>query len=157
VSPAAWHALLGPLPPGTVPRKSPVASPELVASGRAEAVAGWEDLMVALSAGPEGLRIVQVLLDGERRLLGASDHVLYRDASVEPVRVRQESLGGRFEPDGTFTGTRWVAEGPEPGADAPGWHRSPRVPSEGEVTGLRALVAEVLRLGATGEDPEVSA
>lgn len=152
MSPASWHALLGPLPPGTVPRKSPVASPELVASGRAEAVAGWEDLMVELSAGAEGLRIVQVLLDGERRLLGASDHVLFRDTSGEPVRVRQESLGGRFESDGTFTGTFWVAEGPEPGEDASRWQMSPRAPSEGEVAGLRVLVAEVLRLGATGEE-----
>jgi hypothetical protein len=130
-----------------------VASPELVASGRAEAVAGWEDLMVELSAGAEGLRIVQVLLDGERRLLGASDHVLFRDASGDPVRIRQESLGGRFEPDGVFTGTFWVAEGPEPGEDASRWRMSPRPPSQGEVAGLRALVAEVLRLEATGEDP----
>lgn len=127
-----------------------MASPELVQSGRAGAVAGWEDLMVEMSAGVDGLRIVQVLLDGERRLLGASDHVLFRDTAVEPVRIRQESLGGRFEPDGAFTGTFWTAEGPEPGEDASKWQMSPRAPSEVEVAGLRVLVAEVVRRG-TGD------
>jgi hypothetical protein len=145
VTGAAWHALLAPLPDGAEPRRQPVASPELMAAGAAEAIAGWEDLVIELSAGSEGLRVVQVVRDGRGRLLGASDHVLIRNTSTMPPMVRQESIGGRFEPDGRFNGTCWSMEGNEPPEDAPpDWRMVRRAPTDGEVHALRRLVAETI-------------
>ncbi len=151
MSPAPWHALLAPLPAEALPRRRPVASPELVASGAAAAIAGWEGLLVELTAGEAGLRMIQVLVDAEGRLLSASDHVLFRSAASDPVLIRQESIGGRFEPDGTFGGTHWVVEGPEPGEEEePRWAMTPRPPTDAEIAGLRSLVAEVLRRAPPG-------
>jgi hypothetical protein len=103
----------------------------------------------------DGLRVIQVLLDTEGRPLSASDHVMFRspgrDGSERPW-VRQESIGGRFEGDGTFRGTYWQVEGPEPGDDQlPRWTPVPRPPTSEEVAGLVALVEEVRRRGAAGE------
>ncbi|HUF35983.1 MAG TPA: hypothetical protein VMN37_08535 [Gemmatimonadales bacterium] len=149
MTPESWHALLAPLPPHALPRRAPVASAPLLAAGAADAIAGWEDLVVELSAGPAGLRAIMCLIDGEGRLLSASDHVLFRFPGSEPVQVRHESIGGRFEEDGTFNGTCWIVEGPEPEEDEePGWTMSPRPPTGAEADLLRALVAEVLRRGA---------
>jgi hypothetical protein len=145
VTGAAWHALLAPLPAGAEPRRQAVASPELMAAGAAEAVAGWEDLVIELSAGNEGLRIVQVLRDADGRLLSASDHVLIRNTSTTRTMVRQDSIGGRFEPDGRFNGTCWSVEGNEQPEDAPPeWRMVRRAPTDGEVQALRRLVAETI-------------
>ena len=143
---APWHALLGPLPADSTPRVSPVTSPALPALEGA-ATAGWVSLVLELSAGPAGLRIVQVLLDAEGRLLSGSDHVLFRfETEGEPVRIRQESIGGRFESDGDFRGTVWLITGPEPvDEEEPRWEMTPRAPAKGEVDGLRQVVAEVIR------------
>jgi len=149
MTPASWQALLAPLPPDALPRRVPVASAALLAAGSADAIADWENLLVELSAGPVGLRIVLVVIDGEARLLAASDHVLIRFPGREPVQVRHESIGGRFEEDGTFKGTCWLIEGPEPVEDEePAWTMSPRPPTATETDLLRALAAEVLRRGA---------
>lgn len=146
---ASWQALLAPLPPDPLPRRVPVASAALLAAGSADAIADGENLVVELSAGPAGLRIVLVVIDGEGRLLAASDHVLFRFPGREPVQVRHESIGGRFEEDGTFKGTCWLIEGPEPVEDEePGWTMSPRPPTARETDRLRALAAEVLQRGA---------
>ncbi len=144
---APWHALLGPLPADSTPRVSPVTSPALPAPPEGAVTAGWESLVLELSAGPAGLRIVQVLLDAQGRLLSGSDHVLFRfETEGEPVRIRQESIGGRFESDGEFRGTVWLITGPEPvDEEEPRWEMTPREPAKVEVEGLRQVVAEVIR------------
>jgi hypothetical protein len=145
--PPPWHAVLGPLPAGSAPRVSPVVPPALQGTPEVAAVAGWESLVLELSAGSAGLRILQVLLDVEGRLLSASDHVLFRsEAEGRPVQIRQESIGGRFESDGDFRGTFWLITGPEPAdEEEPQWELSPREPTKVEVEALRKLVAEVVR------------
>jgi hypothetical protein len=143
--PLPWHALLAPLPADATPRASPVAPPSV----QAEAIAGWISLVLELSAGPAGLRIVHVLVDAAGRPLSASDHVLFRSEPMLPgeaTRMRQESIGGRFEDDGSFRGTCWLVSGPEPVDEGvPDWDMAPRTPTESEVEKLKALVGEMLR------------
>jgi hypothetical protein len=109
-----------------------------------------------LTAGSAGLRVLQVLLDAEGRLLSASDHVLIRvepDHERGPVRIRQESIGGRFEPNGDFRGTYWLVTGPEPvDDDEAKWEMAPREPTGSEVTALRGLVRELMRRRADSPD-----
>jgi hypothetical protein len=131
-----------------------VGSPEVLAAPEGAAIAGWEQLTLLLSAGPAGLRAILVVLDEAGQVISASDMVLYRSApspvtdSPEPSSafMRQQSIGGRFEPDGTFQGTSWQTEGPEPVEDeAPNWVSTPSEPTEEDVAALRTLVAEVMR------------
>jgi len=148
-----WHALLAPLPQSVVPRVSPLVPSEPAPSASPSAIAGWESLVLELSAEAAGVRIVQVLLDADGRLLSASDHVLFRfpptihDPVGGPaVLMRQESIGGRFEVNGDFRGTCWLVTGPEPlEEEAPQWEMTPREPTPEEVAALRTLVAEVMR------------
>jgi hypothetical protein len=141
----AWHTLLGPLPLDAVPVRQPVASPEVLAGPTGYAVAGWEQLVLHLSAGTAGLRTVLVVLDGDGSLLSGSDAVLYR----APSTFIQMSVGGRFEPDGSFHGTRWHSVAVERGGGGePDWESTPSSPSEEDVDGLRAVMAEVIRRGA---------
>jgi hypothetical protein len=123
-----------------------VGPPALHGTPEGAVVAGWETLVLELSAGSAGLRVLQVLRDAEGRLLSASDHVLFRsEAEGQPVQIRQESIGGRFESDGDFRGTFWLITGPEPVDDEePRWELSPREPTKDEVEALRELVAEVV-------------
>ncbi len=145
----SWHALLGPLPDGATPRASPVIPPAQQASALMAPVAGWETLILELSAGSAGLRILQVLLDATGQTLSASDHVLFRSGPTGgpgPVLIRQESIGGRLEPDGSFRGTFWLVTGPEPvDEEDPQWEMRPREPTKEEVAVLKQLVAEVVR------------
>jgi len=46
-----------------IPRRQPVASPEILAKPEGAAITGWEQLTVDLSAGAARLRIVMVVLD----------------------------------------------------------------------------------------------
>jgi hypothetical protein len=150
-----WHVLLGPLPAGAVPTRQPVASPEVLATPSGSALAGWEQLVLHLSAGSAGSRTSLVVLDGSGALLSASDAVLYRsglDGSPPPEEwdapslIQQESVGGRFEPDGSFRGTRWRSVAEDPGrADELEWRSTKSEPSSAEVEGLRAVVAELIR------------
>ena len=143
----SWHALLAPIPAEAVPSRKPVGTPEVLASPEGAAIAGWENVSVELTA-PEGIRILMVVTDGSARPVAASDHVLFRwpgAAPSEPARMRQESIGGRIEPDGSFKGTCWLVTGPEPVDDEPPqWESTPRPPTDAEIAALRALVAEVL-------------
>jgi hypothetical protein len=151
----AWHALLGPLPADAVPRRQPVAPPEVLASPTGWAVAGWEQLVLYLTAGPAGSRVILVVLDAGAALLSASDAVLYRmglsggpppSECDAPAMIRQESIGGRFEPDGSFRGTRWLSVAVESGGDEdPKWESTPSEPSPDDVAGLRVVVAEMIR------------
>jgi hypothetical protein len=159
---APWHALLAPIPVDAAPSRKPVASPEVLATPHAGAIAGWEQLTVELSAGPAGLRHVMVLLDAAGQPIAASDTVLYRSTAprtgdaadhASAIRTRiefcQESIGGRIEHDGTFRGTRWrtVSVDPEEGSE-PTLESTPSQPSAADVAGIRALVADLLRRAA---------
>lgn len=145
----SWHALLAPLPAGAVPRVSPVVSPGQGPALAMAPIVGWESLVLELSAGPTGLRILQVLLDAEGRTLSGSDHILVRSAAAGrpgPMLMRQESIGGRLEPDGSFRGTFWLVTGPEPtDEEDPQWEAHPREPTNEEVAALTQLLAEVVR------------
>lgn len=151
---APWHMLLGPLPDGAMPRRKPVASAEILATPAGRSIAGWDDVVLELSAGAAGSRVLHVLLDQSGQPLSASDHVLYwsegagvgqADPDTTP-QIYQESIGGRFESDGTFSGTRWLIMGSEPASDAdPQWDMTHREPTVSEVEALRSLVAELLR------------
>jgi hypothetical protein len=157
---AEWHALFAPLPADALPRRQPVGSPEVLAGPHGWAIAGWEQLVLDLSAGAAGSRNVLVVLDPDGVLLSANDSVLYRTgpggtpppADCEsPTVVRHESVGGRFEPDGSFRGTRWISVALDPGgADELDWESTPSAPSEEDIAALRLLVAEMIRRAPSG-------
>jgi hypothetical protein len=143
----AWHALLAPLPAGAALRRQPVAPPEVLATPQGAAIAGWEQLTIELSAGAAGLRHVLVVLDATGRPISASDTVLYwrEIPGRNEVEVRQESLGGRLEPDGTFRGTRWRSEAVGPAEqDEPRWDATPSEPTAADVAAIKALVGDVM-------------
>ena len=147
-TPAPWHALLAPVPPDAVPTRKPVGTPEVLASPEGAAIAGWEQVALELSAGRAGLRSVLVVLDATARPIAASDHVLFwspGDAPTGPAQVRQESIGGRLEADGSFAGTCWLVTGPEPEDDEPPqWDSTHRPPTAAEVAALLQLVTDLL-------------
>ena len=146
----AWLALFAPLPDDAVIERKPVAPPELVASGKADAIAGWDSISVNLS-GVAGMRHVLITLDADDRLLSASDLVLFeREEQRGRTLVTiydQENVGGRFEEDGSFRGTRWVTRTEKIGDADENAHTTslPSPPSPADVTSLRALVDAVLK------------
>jgi hypothetical protein len=147
---APWHVLLGPLPPAAVPRRTPAVPPQALSSLAGAAIAGWTSLVLDLSAGEAGLRIVQVLLDETGRPISASDHVLYRSRRPGDIsgaaELEQQSIGGRLEPDGSFRGSCWDVIGPEPAdGEDPQWTMTPRPPTTAEVAALRELVDDLVR------------
>jgi hypothetical protein len=109
--------------------------------------------VLELSAGADGLRNILVVLEADGTLLSASDAVLYRTGPSGgpagdggPAMFLQMSVGGRFEEDGSFHGTRWHSVAVERGEDEePEWESSPSEPSPDDVDGLRAVVAELIR------------
>lgn len=146
----AWLALFAPLPEDAVVERKPVASPELVASGQADAIAGWDSISVHLSDAA-GMRHVLITLDANDRLLSAGDMVMFerkehRGRDVVTV-YDQENVGGRYEEDGSFSGTRWVTRTEQIGDDHDHAHTTslPSPPSPADVTALRALVDAVLK------------
>jgi hypothetical protein len=145
-----WLALLAPLPDDAVVDRRPVASPDLVASGQADAIAGWESLTVHLSDAALGLRHVLLTLDATGTLISGGDGVMLhrqeqRGADLWHI-YHHENIGGRFEPDGSFHGTRWRTRTEQLGDDEAGASSSsvPGVPSAAEVDRLRALAAWVI-------------
>jgi hypothetical protein len=151
-----WFALLGPLPDGIAPERKPVAAPGVPGAAPDSPIAGWESLTFDLSAPPFGLRAILVTLDADGTPISASDHVFIRDVdaseSDQPVNVRHESVGGRIESDGSFRGTHWLFEGPEPPEDhdgaegdtAPWVRRESRALTAQETARLLQIVNEVL-------------
>jgi hypothetical protein len=135
----------GPLPADTTPQRAAVGTPEILARPEGAAIAGWEQLTLLLSAGVAGLRAIQVVLDATGQPIAASDLVLYRSAApsqtggsdaVPLSHVRQESIGGRFEEDGTFRGTCWRSEATEPPDDDElKWQMTPSEPTAADVAG----------------------
>jgi len=148
--------LFAPLPAEAVPTRQPVVPPEMMARPEAAAVAGWEQLVVHLSAVPDGSRTVLVVVDADGRPLSASDGVLYRTelpggTSGDPrpaVQFEMESVGGRLEPDGRFLGTRWrtvtITREGEQEEEVERREATPVVPSEADIAAINALVAEIL-------------
>jgi hypothetical protein len=156
----AWHALLAPLPADAILARQPVAPPEVLARPEGAAVAGWEQLVVHLSAVPNGSRTVLVLVDGDGRPLSASDGVVYRTelpagTAGDPrpaVQFEMESVGGRLELDGRFLGTRWrtvtITREVEDEEEVERREATPSAPSDADVAALKALVAEIVRRAA---------
>jgi hypothetical protein len=152
----SWHALLAPLPDEAVVSRKPVTPPELANDPSSAAITGWDQLTVELSAGPDGLRHLMVVLDANGQPISAGDHVLTIQAltSESGGELRNEyvhdSVGGRLEPDGTFNGTRWhmvriLSPDEEVGEDDPPAEARSAKPTDEEVLALKALVAEILR------------
>jgi hypothetical protein len=140
--------LFAPLPSDAVPRRQPVAPPEILARPEGAAVAGWQQLVLHLSEVPTGSRTILVLLDADGRPISASDGVLYRIEQPDGmVRFEMESVGGRLEPDGRFLGTRWrnVSLQRENEDDATPLEATPSTPSDEDVVAIKALVAELVR------------
>ncbi|PYQ72519.1 MAG: hypothetical protein DMG04_17270 [Acidobacteria bacterium] len=150
-----WHELLAPLPADALPRRQPIAAPEVLARPEAAAIADWQQLIVELSAGSAGLRILLVVLDGSGRPISASDAVLRTetisdigDDAAVAVRHVHENIGGRFEEDGSFRGTRWRTVS----VDTNGGKReiqqsTPSEPSAADAERLKALVDDIVRRG----------
>ena len=150
----SWHALLAPLPADVVPTRQPVVSPGMATGPASSPIAGWQQLVLHLSAGSAGLRTVLVVLDADGGVLSASDVVLYRTAPSDdpleshdpiPGTLLQLSIGGRFENDGSFHGTRWHSVAVEQDDNEPAWESTPSEPSPDDVEGLRTVVAELIR------------
>ena len=105
----AWLELLSPIPATECPTRKPVASLQQIETGTAGPIAGWQNVTVNLSAPEFGLRHVQITLDETGTLLAASDHVMFvRETNGDLATLTDhESIGGRFEDDGSFRGTCW--------------------------------------------------
>lgn len=155
---APWHALLAPLPADAIPRRQPVAPPEVLASPHGWAVAGWEQVILYLYAGPAGSRTVMAILDGTGALLSGSDGVVFRTGigGAPPpedcdatAMLRMENVGGRFEPDGSFHGTRWLSTALDDGREGDlEWNSTPSAPTEADAAALQSLMMELMRRGA---------
>jgi hypothetical protein len=147
----SWLSLLAPLPDDVVPQRKPVASAQQLANGTAGPIAGWQSITVNLSQPDFGLRHVQITLDEQGRLLAGGDHVLFvRETAphgCEATVTDHESIGGRFEDDGTFRGTHWKttlennADDPESTVTRSAEHRGP---SADEIAALRRIIDDVL-------------
>lgn len=151
-SPPAWLALLAALPDDAIPERKPVASPELIASGQADAIAGWDSITVQLSALEFGLRHLQLTVNADGRLLSAGEHVLLmrkeRRGDLIVTICDQDSIGGRYADDGSFHGTRWkthTEQGDAQADDEPDITSTPSEPSHDDIRALNVLVAEILR------------
>ena len=152
-----WLKFLGPLPADVEPIRKPVAPPGSTAAAPESPIAGWENVTLDLSAPDHGLRVILVTLDATGTAISASDHVLLSktDAAGEKI-LCHESLGGRIESDGSFRGTHWVAEGPEPpdtgeqsGSQMPWGNPVNRQPTAAEVDRLLAIAREVVGRAVT--------
>ena len=142
-----WHALLAALPEDAVVQKKAVLPPELAHLPEAEAVAGWQSLVVWLFNGEAGSRHLLVTLDASGTPIAAGDWVVYLSRQGDEVTWVHESVGGRLEPDGRFLGTRWrtVAVGAPDSDETQTRERERAEPSAADVAALKALVADLLR------------
>lgn len=153
-APAApgWLALFAPLPPDAVPERQPVVPPEILATPDGASLAGWQRVVLHLSAGAAGLRMVLVTEDADGRLLSASDHVVHRrelrgdEIARGAVEYRHEQVGGSFAPDGAFRGTRWSTVSTESAeGETLETESTPSPPTETDEAGLREVAAELVR------------
>lgn len=147
-----WLALLSEVPAGVTVQRKPVASAEQIEKGTAGPIAGWQSIIVDLSEPNVGLRHVQITLDENGRLLSGGDHVMLvletdPDDGLALV-TEHESVGGRFESDGSFRGTYWKTiletSAGDPDTSVPR-STEKRAPSADEIARLTALVRDVLK------------
>ncbi len=133
-----WHALFAPLPPEAAVQRARLLVP------------GWEQITVELSAGEAGLRHAMVVLDETGTPISAGDWVMYRTQGEGEVTYVHENVGGRFEADGSYLGTRWrsVAVESEGSEKALTQEMTSSKPSAEDVAGIRALVKELLSRSA---------
>jgi hypothetical protein len=89
-----------------------------------EVFSGWEEVRLTLGNGHDGLRVVAAIYDPQGRPGAISDMVATQGG------LKQQSAGGRVEPDGRIEGTYWQTEGDR---------HTPRPLMEKERDGLRAL------------------
>lgn len=140
-------ALLGPLPAGAVPRRTPVGPTDDPAAEHG-AIAGWRQLVLHLSDG-HARRVVLVVIEADGHAVAASDMVHTADPvpGTSHVAIRHESVGGRFERDGRFLGTRWLSVGTEtdPDEDVADWQSTSSTPSADDESALRRLIDEMRR------------
>ena len=151
--PPGWLALLVPLPADVKPARKPVASAEQIEAGTAGPIAGWQSITAYLSEPAYGSRHVLITLDENGELLSGGDNVMFvretapHDDTIATV-TDHESVGGRFERDGSFTGTYWntTLEASPDGEDESTVMRTAekRAPSDDEVAALRRIIADVL-------------
>ena len=134
-----------------MPERKPVASAEQIATGTAGPIAGWHNVTVNLSAPAFGLRHLMVVLDASGALIAAGDHVMFVRETTPDGEVAtlsdHESVGGRFEKDGSFLGT-WTLLTLESSADSEESvtkSHQQRPPSDAEIASLRRLVDDVLQ------------
>jgi hypothetical protein len=148
--PAHWLTLLSPLPREWTAARRAVAPPDSPQGAPGSPIAGWQSLTIDRTDGPFGTRLIHVTVDATGTPVAASDHVHLRDVvagapAPQPVLMRQYSVGGRIEADGSFRGTHWTTEGPEPVDDEqPQWQMTPRPPTDAEVAALLAIVRDVV-------------
>jgi hypothetical protein len=147
----AWLGLFAPLPADVKAERKPVASAEQLATGTAGPIAGWQSVTVNLSEPSHGLRNVQITLDEHGQLLSGGDHVMFvleTTPDGDAMRTEHESVGGRFEQDGSFRGTYWkmtLENAPDGDEDASvARSTEKREPSAEEIAALRRLIDEVL-------------
>lgn len=150
--PPDWLALLAPLPESVTVERKPVASAKQIAHGTAGSIAGWQSISVNLWA-PEGSRNVLITVDESGKLLSAGDHVLFiRPSERDGVKITiydHESVGGRYNDDGSFQGTRWQTRNEQivdADDDDDGETTStPSAPSADDIAGLNRIVADVTK------------
>ena len=148
----SWLSLLSPLPDNAAVEKKSVASADQLASQTAGPIAGWQSLTVHLSEPAYCLRHVLVTLDEHGDLLAGSDHVMFVRATTPDGLVAtltdHESIGGRFEKDGSFRGTHWKttlassADDEESSTTRRAEHRPPTGP---ETAALRHIIDDLLK------------
>ena len=147
----SWLKLLAPLPGDVTVERKAVASAEQIANGTAGPIAGWVSVAVYLSDPEAGLRHVLITLDADGKLLSGGDTILLerreQRGGVMVTIYDQESIGGRFEDDGSFRGTRWRTRTERIGdEDDEGQTTStPSPPTDDETAALRRLVDDVLK------------
>jgi hypothetical protein len=150
VTAPAWLSLLSPIPPDAKPQRKPVATAEMIAKGTAGPIAGWVSVGVHLSAPEYGLRHILITLDENGQLLSGGDHVMFvRETTPddEATLTEHESVGGRFEKDGSFLGTYWkmlLESAPDDSESSVARSHEKRMPTDDEVAALRRIVADVL-------------
>jgi hypothetical protein len=136
---ADWHSLFAPLPEDARVQRRPVPGIE-----------GWQTLSIEMPAGAAGMRHVMVTVDAQGTPVSAGDWVMFRTQTAEGVTCVHENVGGRLEPNGRFSGTRWRSVTFErAGSDEPQVREATHLPpSPQDIEAIQALVLDVLRLSS---------
>ena len=121
----------------------------MLARGTAGPIAGWQSISLHLSDPDHGSRHLLVTVDEHGKVLSAGDHVMLVRETTSDGTITisdHESIGGRYDDQGGFYGTRWANRMEcEPGADEGKPTRTVQSePAEQEVVLLNGLVAELM-------------